>query len=78
MQTMLDYEVVVIGGGPAGATAANDLALSVVALCLFTRLGASSPSGAPFPPWPFKTLRFRKRCFSPRSVAAAWSLQATK
>ena len=50
MQTMLDYEVVVIGGGPAGATAANDLALSGRRVLLVDKAGRIKPCGGAIPP----------------------------
>ncbi len=50
MQNMLDYEVVVIGGGPAGATAANDLALAGRRVLLVDKAGRIKPCGGAIPP----------------------------
>ena len=50
MQTMLDYEVIVIGGGPAGATAANDLALSGRRVLLDDKGGRMKAWGGAIPP----------------------------
>jgi geranylgeranyl reductase len=41
------YDVVVVGGGPSGATAAEDLARSGHKVALIDRAGGSSPAAAP-------------------------------
>jgi geranylgeranyl diphosphate/geranylgeranyl-bacteriochlorophyllide a reductase len=44
------YDVVVIGGGPAGATAAQDLASQGLAVLLLDRAGRIKPCGGAIPP----------------------------
>ena len=47
---MTNYDVVVIGGGPAGATAADDLARAGVSVLLIDRAGRIKPCGGAIPP----------------------------
>ena len=44
------FDVVVVGGGPAGATAATDLALAGLKVCLLDRAGRIKPCGGAVPP----------------------------
>jgi len=50
MQTVETFDVVVIGGGPAGATAAHDLAASGRSVLLLDRAGRIKPCGGAIPP----------------------------
>lgn len=47
---MPDFDVVVVGGGPAGATAANDLASKGVNVLLLDKAGRIKPCGGAIPP----------------------------
>ncbi len=50
MSKLETFDVVVIGGGPAGATAANDLALRGRSVLLLDRAGRIKPCGGAIPP----------------------------
>jgi geranylgeranyl reductase len=45
-----DFDVIVVGGGPAGATAANDLARAGCRVMLLDRAGRIKPCGGAVPP----------------------------
>ncbi|MEO1537568.1 MAG: geranylgeranyl diphosphate reductase [Pseudomonadota bacterium] len=46
----MKYDVIVVGGGPAGATAAEDLTRSGVSVALLDRAGRIKPCGGAIPP----------------------------
>ena len=46
----MDYDVVVVGGGPSGATAAEDLARAGHSVALLDRAGRIKPCGGAIPP----------------------------
>jgi geranylgeranyl reductase len=50
MSEQQDFDVVVVGGGPAGATAANDLAARGSRVMLLDRAGRIKPCGGAIPP----------------------------
>ena len=64
-QTQTDYDVVIVGGGPSGATAANDLALEGYRVMLLDRAGRIKPCGGAVPP------RLLKDFDIPRSLLVA-------
>ena len=50
MSTQTDFDVIVVGGGPSGATAANDLANAGHRVMLLDKAGRIKPCGGAVPP----------------------------
>jgi geranylgeranyl diphosphate/geranylgeranyl-bacteriochlorophyllide a reductase len=50
MNTQPDYDVIVVGGGPSGATAAHDLAMAGYKVMLLDKAGRVKPCGGAVPP----------------------------
>ena len=50
MNQQTDYDVIVVGGGPSGATAANDLAMQGHKVMLLDKAGRIKPCGGAVPP----------------------------
>ena len=50
MSAQTDYDVIVVGGGPSGATAANDLANAGHRVMLLDKAGRIKPCGGAVPP----------------------------
>jgi geranylgeranyl diphosphate/geranylgeranyl-bacteriochlorophyllide a reductase len=50
MTEQADYDVIVVGGGPSGATAAHDLACAGYRVMLLDRAGRTKPCGGAIPP----------------------------
>ncbi len=50
MSAQTDFDVIVVGGGPSGATAANDLAIAGHRVMLLDKAGRIKPCGGAVPP----------------------------
>lgn len=50
MRTETEYDVIVVGGGPSGATAAHDLACAGYKVMLLDKAGRIKPCGGAVPP----------------------------
>ena len=50
MRTQTEYDVIVVGGGPSGATAAHDLACAGYKVMLLDKAGRIKPCGGAVPP----------------------------
>ncbi len=64
------FDVVVIGGGPAGATAAHDLALQGRSVLLLDRAGRTKPCGGAIPPRLIKDFAIPDALLVARATAA--------
>ena len=70
MTDQQDFDVVVIGGGPAGATAAHDLALAGRSVLLLDRAGRAKPCGGAIPPRLIKDFAIPDSLLVARATAA--------
>ena len=67
---MQTFDVVVVGGGPAGATAADDLARAGVKVLLLDRAGRTKPCGGAIPPRLMRDFEIPESLLVARATAA--------
>lgn len=67
---MTDYDCVVVGGGPSGATAATDLAAAGHSVLLLDRAGRIKPCGGAIPPRLIKDFEIPDHLIVGRAVLA--------
>ena len=65
------YDIIVVGGGPAGATAAQITAKAGAQVLLLDRAGRIKPCGGAVPPDPFPSATARARTRRPRTARSA-------
>ncbi len=70
MTILESYDAVVVGGGPAGATAANDLAQLGRSVLLLDRAGRIKPCGGAIPPQVMKDFAIPESLLVARATAA--------
>ncbi|MBX9747154.1 MAG: geranylgeranyl diphosphate reductase [Hyphomonadaceae bacterium] len=70
MTLKLTYDAVVVGGGPAGATAATDLARAGYSVLLLDRAGRIKPCGGAIPPRAIRDFEIPDHLLVARATAA--------
>jgi geranylgeranyl diphosphate/geranylgeranyl-bacteriochlorophyllide a reductase len=67
---MREFDVVIVGGGPSGATAAHDLALKGRSVLLLDRAGRIKPCGGAIPPRAIKDFQIPDELIVDKAIAA--------
>jgi geranylgeranyl diphosphate/geranylgeranyl-bacteriochlorophyllide a reductase len=65
-----EFDVVIVGGGPSGATAAHDLALKGRSVLLLDRAGRIKPCGGAIPPRAIKDFQIPDELIVDKAIAA--------